>query len=414
GYKRTIHSIANIGSEMLVLTVLITAVLILCTPLIWWYLTLAKFSSLHKIPGPTPLPIIGNSGEVGKTTVDLLDFFMKLNKKYGSIMKIWFGPRLHLIITKPEVVEFFLNSNVHLSKSNGYDLFKPWLGDGLLVSTGSKWKTRRKMITPTFHFKILETFLETSFNKQVNVLIDVLLKEASKSDKSIEMHSIINLCSLDIICETAFGTELNAQAKCNRKYVEAGHDTTTTSICFVLYAIAQNPEVQEKVYEELLAVLGPDYRKEIHFGDIQQLKYLDIVIKEAHRLYPPVPLIERSLEEDCTIDGVTIPKDTNISIFLYGMNYSSEVYPQPEVFDPERFLPENQGIRHNFAYVPFSAGPRNCIGQKFALLELKTTIAKLLRCFEISPDPNIPPEVGMCSVLKSRNGIYMNLKIRNQ
>jgi cytochrome P450 family 4 len=484
---------------------------------VWWYLTLAKFSSLSKVPGPTPLPIIGNSGEVGTTTVDLLKSFMHLNKKYGSVMKIWLGPRLHLMITKPEVVDFFLNSNVHLSKSNGYDLFKPWLGDGLLVSTGSKWKTRRKMITPTFHFKILEKFLESSFNKQINILLDVLLKEASTSDKSIEIHSIINLCSLDIICETAFGTELNAQAKCNPKYVEAvtgfleiftlrffsgwlrnplifrfsdkykryveyldilhdftttiikkrkeefkllkdnpkmneegikrraalldmllevsdngknltdedireevdtfmfeGHDTTTTSICFVLYAIAQNPEVQQKVYEELIAVLGPDYKKEIKYGDIQELKYLDIVIKEAHRLYPPVPLIERSLEEDCIIDGIKIPKDTNISIFLYGMNYSSEVYPDPHIFDPERFLPEKQAKRHNFAYVPFSAGPRNCIGQKFALLELKATIAKLLRCFEISPNPNIPPQIGMCSVLKSRNGIHMKLKRRDQ
>ncbi|KAJ3661324.1 hypothetical protein Zmor_005723 [Zophobas morio] len=501
---------------MYVLTFLVTTIVILCTPLVWWYFTLAKFTSLKKIPGPPPLPFIGNSKDVGKTTVDLLQSFMNLNKKYGSVMKIWLGPRLHLMITKPEVVEFFLNSNIHLSKSNGYDLFKPWLGDGLLVSTGSKWKLRRKMITPTFHFKILENFLETSFNKQINILLDELLKEVAKTDGSVEIHSIINLCSLDIICETAFGTELNAQAKCNPKYVEAvtgfleiftlrffsawlryplifrfsdkyhkyveyleilhdfttniikkrkeefkllqsnpkvseegikrraalldmllevsdngknltdediraevdtfmfeGHDTSTTAICFVLYAIGQNPEIQKKVYDELISVLGTDYKDEIKFNQIQELKYLDIVIKEAIRIYPPVPLIERSLEEDCTVDGIKIPKDTNISIFLYGMNYSEEVYPQPHIFDPERFLPENQGIRHNFAYVPFSAGPRNCIGQKFALLELKTTVAKILRCFEISPDPSKPPEVGMCSVLKSRNGIHMYLKARN-
>lgn len=64
-----------------------------------------------------------------------------------------------------------------------------------------------------------------------------------------------------------------------------------------------------------------------------------------------------------TLDGITIPKDTTINIFLYGMNHSTEVFPEPEKFDPERFLPEKQSSRHNFAYVPFAAGPRNCIGR---------------------------------------------------
>lgn len=96
---------------------------------------------------------------------DLLQSFMKLTDTYGTIMKLWLGPRLHLFITKPEIAEYFLNSHTHLSKSNGYDLFKPWLGDGLLVSTGAKWRSRRKLITPTFHFKILEKFLQNSFNK---------------------------------------------------------------------------------------------------------------------------------------------------------------------------------------------------------------------------------------------------------
>lgn len=72
-------------------------------------------------------------------------------------------------------------------------------------------------------------------------------------------------------------------------------------MCFVLYALSQNPEIQTKVYDELVSVLGADYKKEITINDIQELKYLDIVVKEANRIYPPVPLIERSLEEECTI-----------------------------------------------------------------------------------------------------------------
>lgn len=124
---------------------------------------------------------------------------MDLQKQYGNLYKLWMGPRLHLMVTKPESVEFFLNSTVHLSKSSGYDLFKPWLGDGLLVSTGSKWRSRRKMITPTFHFKILEQFMDV-FNNQLNILSDILTKEVETNGNIVELHSPINLCSLDIIC----------------------------------------------------------------------------------------------------------------------------------------------------------------------------------------------------------------------
>lgn len=109
------------------------------------------------------------------------------------------GPRLHLMVTKPEAVEFFLNSTVHLSKSEGYNLFKPWLGDGLLVSTGSKWKSRRKMITPTFHFKILEQFMDV-FNNQLNILLNTLTQEVEKNGNFVQILKPINLCSLDIIC----------------------------------------------------------------------------------------------------------------------------------------------------------------------------------------------------------------------
>ena len=73
-----------------------------------------------------------------------------------------------------------------------------------------------------------------------------------------------------------------------------------------MYAIGQNPEIQKKVYDELISVLGTDYKDEIKFNQIQELKYLDIVIKEAIRIYPPVPLIERSLEEDCTVGEIAV------------------------------------------------------------------------------------------------------------
>ncbi|CAG9855800.1 unnamed protein product [Phyllotreta striolata] len=499
------------------LSVFLAILVVLLTPLINWYLALSKYKSLKNVPGPAPLPVIGNANDVGKTTVDLLQSFMQLHLKYGTFYKLWLGPRLHLMVAKPEYLEQLLTSNVHLSKSDGYDLFKPWLGDGLLVSTGLKWKKRRKMITPTFHFKILEEFMKV-FNKEFDLMLDILSEDEKNNPRaSTEITKYITLAALDTICETAFGTPLNAQRNGNPSYVKAmanfleiftlrffsgwlrhplifrfsslyrsynktlktlhdftnaiikdrraeftrrtsktgvseegikaraalldmllettvngeelsnedireevdtfmfeGHDTSTTAICYVLYALAQNPEVQSKVYQEILEVIGNDRRTEITISKINDLKFLDVVVKEAMRMYPPVPLIERRLEEDWILDGTRIPEGTNISIFLYGMNRDPTVFPDPEKFDPERFLPEKQADRHTYGYIPFSAGPRNCVGQKYAVYQVKTCLIKFMLAFEMMEDEKFKPEIGMCSVLKSRNGIKIKLKPRNQ
>ncbi|KAJ8955791.1 hypothetical protein NQ314_006840 [Rhamnusium bicolor] len=114
------------------------------------------------------------------------------------------------------------------------------------------------------------------------------------------------------------------------------------------------------------------------------------------------------------LDGMTIPKGMNILIFIYGLHHLPELFPEPEKFDPERFLPENQLTRHIYSYLPFSAGPRNCIGQKYAILEVKTCIIKWLLQFELTADPDFEPESGLWAVLRSRNGIKMYLRNRNK
>nr|WDY85989.1 cytochrome P450 4BR18 [Pagiophloeus tsushimanus] len=497
-------------------SVLCAVLLVLLTPLVNWYLSVYKNRGLGKIPGPKPLPILGNSRLLGKTPSDYLRGLIALQKKYGNFYKLWTGPTLRLVINKPEYLEELLSSNVNLSKSNGYDLFKPWLGDGLLVSTGSKWRQRRKMITPTFHFKVLEDFMQI-FNYQVNIMLDKLMEVVQESPgETVDIFKFVNLMSLDIICETAFGTPIGAQSQENPKYVAAvktfleifvfrffsgwmghplffrfsepykvfhetlntlhvfcdkvikkrkeeyaklgrmtgeredgvkirsalldmlleanqnggnlsdedlrdevntfmfeGHDTSATAECFTLYALAQNPAIQDKVYEELCEILGKDPKSEITISQINDLKYMDIVVREAMRIYQPVPLIERNIDEDWIVDGITIPKNTTVAVFLYGMSHDPAVFPEPEKFDPDRFLPEKSGARHNYAYIPFSAGPRNCIGQRYAMYSLKTCIAKFLLQFRAVEDPDFTMDIGTCSVLKSMNGYKMKIKPRN-
>lgn len=99
---------------------------------------------------------------------------------------------------------------------------------------------------------------------------------------------------------------------------------------------------------------------------ISSLFYLDLVVKESLRILPPVPMITRTLREDVVINGVNIPATSEIVMMIYDLHHNPDVFPDPETFIPERFLPENVAKRHRFAYVPFSAGVRNCVG-KFVL-----------------------------------------------
>lgn len=118
------------------------------------------------------------------------------------------------------------------------------------------------------------------------------------------------------------------------------------------------------MYHEILEVLG-NTDQHPTLNELSELKYMERCIKESLRLYPSVPSISRLLEEDVTTtQGYILPKEACINIHIYDIHRNLSYWSDPEKFDPDRFLPENCVNRHPFAYVPFSAGPRNCIGEK--------------------------------------------------
>ncbi|KAL3278891.1 hypothetical protein HHI36_016410 [Cryptolaemus montrouzieri] len=143
-----------------------------------------------------------------------------------------------------------------------------------------------------------------------------------------------------------------------------GHDTTAISISFTLMLLANNKHCQDKLYEEIISVFGDDDREPTH-TDLQEMKYMERCIKESLRLYPSVPIVARMMDEDMTTrQGYFIPKGCVVAGMIYDMHRRADLYPEPDKFDPDRFLLENMSERHPFAYIPFSAGPRNCIGNE--------------------------------------------------
>nr|CAI5848787.1 unnamed protein product [Callosobruchus analis] len=190
-----------------------------------------------------------------------------------------------------------------------------------------------------------------------------------------------------------------------------GHDTTASAISFCIFEVATHPDVQEKVLEEQISIFGDDFYRNATLSDLQEMRYLECVVKEALRLYPSVPFIGRKTNEDTMYKGNLIPKGVNITLCIYHMMRDPEQYENPNEFDPSRFE-DNDGKRP-YSFVPFSAGPRNCIGQKFAMNEIKSIVSKLVRNYKLLPaSPDYKPKLVAEAVMKSKNGVKIRLAKR--
>ena len=187
-----------------------------------------------------------------------------------------------------------------------------------------------------------------------------------------------------------------------------GHDTTTSGVSWTLYCLAKYPEHQQKVREEVNNVLMG--REWLEFDDLKELKYTQWCIKEAMRLYPPVFHYFRKTSADIELDGYLVPKGVLIAILVYSLHRHPDIWDNPDEFDPLRFHPANAKGRDPYAYLPFSAGHRNCIGQNFAMNEERVVVASIVRQFRLSLVEGHEVEMVPKVVLRTKNDIQMNLE----
>ena len=186
-----------------------------------------------------------------------------------------------------------------------------------------------------------------------------------------------------------------------------GHDTTTSGTSWTLYCLAQHPEHQEKVREEVRSVLMG--REWLEYDDLKELKYTQWCIKEAMRLYPPVFIIFREASEDLQVCGYTIPKGVHLFVPIYTLHHQPDIWPNPEEFDPLRFHPSNVEGRDPYAYMPFSAGHRNCIGQNFAMNEQRVVVASIVHRFALSLEEGHRVEIVPKVILRTKEDIKLRL-----
>ncbi|KAK4878672.1 hypothetical protein RN001_011178 [Aquatica leii] len=168
----------------------------------------------------------------------------------------------------------------------------------------------------------------------------------------------------------------------------AGFETSSSTMTFCLYELARHPSLQDKVREEINAILAK--HGDVTYDAVSEMKYFDQVIEETLRKYPPLPTIPRICVEDYKVPGtdVTINKGTSVMVPVLGLHYDSEYYPNPHCFDPERFSEESKKTRHSFTYLPFGAGPKSCLGIRFGYTQIKVGLVLLLTQYRFGVNPN--------------------------
>jgi cytochrome P450 len=189
----------------------------------------------------------------------------------------------------------------------------------------------------------------------------------------------------------------------------AGHETTAVSLSWVAYLLSRHAGPRQRLVDEV-ARLG---RQPLRFEDHARLPYALQVFKEALRMYPPVYVFGRQAQDEVTVADYRVPQGTVVFACPYALHHREDLWPDPHRFDPDRFLPEAEAARPRHAWLPFSSGPRVCIGQPFALLEAQLILGTLLQNVSLEPVGNPPPEVAPLPTATLRPGAPILMRVRH-
>ncbi|CAG9770987.1 unnamed protein product [Ceutorhynchus assimilis] len=444
-----------------------------------------------KLPGPAAVPIIGNVLYV-KDTEAFLGLGIKM-ASYVPIFRAWIFFVPFFLVYEPEHLKVILANTKVSDKNFFYAIMHNFIGDGLITSTGEKWKKHRRLIQPHFQINILESYFEDFVAASDQILTKL------SGQRHIQITRTINSCILNILHKTILGVDLKSefdspfrrgellllkrilkpwllldsvfkrsemskneskQLSNLHQYVKqvlddrrveiskgsktncvldrlieisenddfsdedivneavtfmlAGQDSVGAAIAFCLHYLAKYQNIQDKVYKEIDQIICGNYAQSIQLDQVNRMHYLEQCLKETMRLMPSIPLVARELTTDVTLENHTIPAGTNIFISPYATQRLAHIFPNPHEFDPDRFSQENIKNIHPYAYLPFSAGPRHCIGYKFAYLEMKTIIATIIKNYILALCPcheNLTPSYRVS--LRAKGGVWLDMRLRN-
>ncbi|XP_058789492.1 probable cytochrome P450 4aa1 isoform X2 [Phymastichus coffea] len=246
-----------------------------------------------------------------------------------------------------------------------YRIIRPWLLlDWVykLTSAGQREKKQSEDLSRACRRMIEEKRKAGQSSNGRTSLLEYMMEMSDKNPSNFDDEDIIDECST---------------------FMLAGQDSVGTATAVTLFLLANHADWRDKCVRELDEIFREDPLRSPNMRDLKAMRWLECCIKEALRLYPSVPIFARTLGEDVKIGKHVIPAGCGVMILPYATHRLAHHFPDPHSFRPERFSPGNSEKRHPYAYLPFSAGPRNCIGYKFAILEMKAMISAILRRFHL-------------------------------
>ncbi len=184
----------------------------------------------------------------------------------------------------------------------------------------------------------------------------------------------------------------------------AGHETSSNALSWLLYLLSSRPDCLERVRQEFDSVLG---EVPLSHSDVPKFEFVTQVIQEALRLYPPFWMVDRMTVADDRVGDVTIPRGSMVIVYVYGVHHAPRYWQDPENFDTERFIKANEKLRTPFAYLPFGAGPRGCIGGNYAMLQILMILSDLIRKYDFQLAPGQRIEARPMVILRPKHGIRM-------
>ncbi|CAG8651919.1 7502_t:CDS:2 [Funneliformis mosseae] len=404
------------------------------------------FNRKSKLPGPLPVPILGNLHQIGNDFPLAAESF---RQKYGDLYEFYMGSTRHVVISRADLAEKVWGplsiKNTKFIMRNAYSEGVDELGLGtrgmVLNRDIESWSFNRKFLvqstsSPSF---LREAIKLTS---KVNEEVFKYWKIMEKVGMPISIPDWMDVIGIDVVVTTATGKRMSSTAEFFNKlnineqkseikgmwnngikFAEAiftynesmafmidlekisvgkndqplandqlssilrevftgGLDTTSNTISYVIYFIAKYRDIYLKIRDEVLKVYGTLDNPNIVFESFEKLKYMDAVIQEAIRCFPTISLISRAATEDVDFDGFIIEADTTVYTNLKALSNNPKYFTDPEKFNPDRFL-NDKGSMVKYSFLPFGNGVRMCPGRAWAMVQMKTFLIKLVSTFDI-------------------------------